>query len=125
MSLLERLIGSKPARDTGGGLPMSAIYGGARAAGVSTPRYSRLSTVVASSSSVLLADINPARKALSIINDGTGILYIAHGIVASTSSYTKALGQAETYVIEDDAYQGPVAGVWTSPNGAARITETV
>lgn len=104
---------------------MNLIYGGARAAGLATPRYNRLTSVAASSSSVMLADANPARLALSIVNDGTGVLYIVHGPIASTLSYTKALGQAETYVIEDDAYQGPIAGVWTSPNGSARITETV
>lgn len=104
---------------------MSAIYGGPRPAGLALPRFTTLTVVPASAASVLLADANPARRALSIVNDGTGILYIVHGLTASTSSYTKALGQADTYVIEDTPYQGPVAGVWTSPNGSARITETV
>ena len=80
------------------------------------------SSVVASGSSVPLLAANPNRIVATIRNDGTGILYVSKTGTATVSAPVKLL-QDGIYIIDD--YDGALTGIWTAPNGNARIEETV
>ncbi len=77
----------------------------------------------ATGSTVLLAS-NANRKALSVFNDSSAILYLKIGSGASINAFT-------TKLYTDDYYENPagvrpldvVTGVWDSVTGSAKITE--
>jgi hypothetical protein len=126
--MLERLRGLIPRRieaSEPGGLPFSALYPSRPAQLLAQRSYSPIRSVPASTSSQVLADANPSRRSLTIVNDSSANLYLALGPVASSAGYSILLGPSQTGVLEDpDVYQGVVAGVWSAAAGAARITET-
>lgn len=78
--------------------------------------------VASSASNVTLAALNTARRALTIFNDSTSVLYLKMGVTASTVSFTVKIGPDEYYEIPGD-YTGIVDGIWASANGAAQVTE--
>jgi hypothetical protein len=107
-----------------GGMPFAALYP-TLPGELRTRSYQSLRSVPASTSTVILAPANPARRSLAIVNDSSADLYIAEGPIASSSSYSLHLSPGQTGVLEDpDVYQGDVAGVWTAAAGAARVTES-
>lgn len=122
-----RSIGPKPvAPPRPGGLPWTDLYPARPAVGMTPRSYRPPWSIAAAAASVLLAPANPSRESVQIVNDGTGTLYISHAPVATTASFAAKLGPGATYVIEQpDVYQGVVSGVWTAPNGFARLTEGV
>jgi hypothetical protein len=131
--MLERILASVTGRrrpnggDLAGGLPFEQLYPPHRPTGLDLPRYAPTLAIAASTSSVVLAAPNPARRSLVIVNDSpSATLYVTFGPVASLSSFAGEVGPGASFVIQEPGvYYGVVAGVWTSPPvGAARITET-
>ena len=131
MSLFRRLAGAilvpRPAPPAPmGGLPFDALYPSAPAPmGARTAVPGRNGVVRALTSSQLLAPSNVGRTMLTIYNDSSAVLYLAHGPVATSAMFTVALAAAGTYIIETpDPYLGDVAGAWATATGQAAITET-
>ncbi len=122
---IEALRTPAPApRPTGGGLAWGDVYPSLRPPGINPRTYPATRSVASSTDSVILALANPARRALSIVNDGTANLYVNLGAVASSGSFTSKLPAGATFVIEGpDVYRGDVAGVWDALSGFARIRE--
>jgi flagellar basal body rod protein FlgF len=81
-----------------------------------------LSNVAASATSVTLLASNANRKAATIWNDSTAILYVKFGTTASTTSCTVKL-IADAYYEVPGGYTGLVDGIWASATGTARISE--
>jgi hypothetical protein len=79
--------------------------------------------VASSASSVTLLAANAARKSFFIFNDSTATLYVKFGATASAISFTVKLGPGGYYECPMPVYTGVVDGVWSSANGAARVTE--
>ena len=87
---------------------------------------STLSNVTSIATSVTLLAANNNRKTAIIYNDSTAILYVCcNASAASTTNYTVKLQPDATLIIKGDDYSGEIKGVWTSANGAARVTEVV
>lgn len=129
--MLDRILASVIGRrrpsgdDVAGGLPFEQLYPPHRPTGIVSPSYQSTRSVAATLSSTLLAPANPARRSLTITNDGTANLYVNRAGFASTSSFAVKLTAGATMVLESpDVYLGDVAGVWDAVNGSARITET-
>lgn len=113
-----------PPLESAGGIPFTDLYPGRPGTGLRQRSYPPVRSVAAAMSSVPIADANPARRSLSIVNDSTADLYLAHGPLASASGYTVKLGPGATYALEEPGiYQGELAGAWSAINGSARITE--
>jgi len=66
---------------------------------------------------------NAGRKALSIYNDSTAVLYVAFGPSASSTNYTVQLSSGAYYEAPWPCYTGVLSGIWASANGYAYITE--
>lgn len=81
-----------------------------------------LTNVNSSATNVTILASNTSRKAATIYNDSTQILYLKFGTTASTTSFTAPLAAA-TYYEVPGGYTGNIDGIWASANGAARITE--
>ena len=81
-----------------------------------------ITSVAASTSSVVLLAANAARFGSTIANDTDGILYIKLGIGASISSYTVKLA-VDSYYESPFGYVGIITGVWDTMSGSARVTE--
>lgn len=65
------------------------------------------------------------REGFSIYNHSTTVLYLTFGESASTSSFSVAL-TSNAFYESQNAYSGPVAGVWDSPvTGSAQVTEYI
>ena len=93
---------------------------------VNTPTSATVtaSTVAASTTSVQLLAANANRKSASILNNGTGILYVELGATASTSAFTIALNNGDLYELPI-AYTGNIAGIWSATGGNALVREFV
>lgn len=106
------LIAELMAVAIGGGVQDVAITDPATAGEIATPK-------AASASTVELLPANANRTEAFIRNDGTGILYIVEGADATILSALKFL--------QDDVFHVTgtlvVNGIWTAPNGNARINE--
>jgi hypothetical protein len=118
-----------PVLEDAGGLPWESMYPGPSPAAIAPPATAprQVRAVASATAPVRLAEANPYRGALTIVNDSTATLYVKHGPGAApiAGGYTVALGSGATYVLEPpDIYQGEVSGVWSAANGAASITET-
>lgn len=91
-------------------------------------RSSNGTTVVVTSVATVatLKAANTARKAITVANDSTSILYILLGAgTVSATNYTFALSAkgtvAASLMISD--YTGIITGIWASANGFATVTE--
>jgi len=83
-----------------------------------------LANVSGSASSVTLQAANTARKAWSVWNDSTAILYLKFGSTASATSATVKMVADAYYELPDDpVYTGIITGIWVSATGSARVTE--
>lgn len=88
-----------------------------------TGATSNLSSTADSTTSAVLLAANAARVGASVYNDSTAVLYLALGLVASSTAYTTQVPAGGLYELPS-GYTGPVAGVWASDStGAARVTE--
>lgn len=81
-----------------------------------------LTNVASSATSVVILASNANRKAATVYNDSTQILYLKFGTTASTTSFTAPLAAA-TYYEVPGGYTGEIDGIWASANGNARVTE--
>lgn len=81
-----------------------------------------LSNVSSSATSVTLLASNASRIGATIHNDSTQDLYVKFGTTASTSSFTVKMNPQSYYEVPF-TYTGRIDGIWSSANGAARITE--
>lgn len=126
--MLERALQPRRSPDPAepAGLAWGALYPTLPATGLDQRSYDRHGTVVATTSSTVLAVANPARASLGILNaSATATLYVSLGPVATTSEYLFALAPGQAMALEDpDVYQGIVAGVWSAAAGSALVTET-
>ena len=72
------------------------------------------------------AAANPLRRALKVTNNSESPIYLKEGSVATSTSFTWIIEEAETVIIDD--YNGQVDGTWlgvvTAAGTAALITET-
>ena len=69
---------------------------------------------------------NPNRRAFSVFNDSTAVLYLKLGGTASTSSYTVQIAAGGFYELPATwGYAGVVDGIWASATGNARVTEVI
>ena len=80
------------------------------------------SSVTSNASTVTLLAANTSRIKAIIRNDGTGVLYVREGAGAAITDVIR-LAQNDTIIITDSSEI--ITGIWTSPNGSARISETV
>jgi hypothetical protein len=113
-----------PPIESAGGIPFSDLYPSRGGTGLRQRSYAPVRSVASSTNSVAIADANPARRSLSIVNDSTADLYLSHGPLASPSGYTVKLGPGATYALEEPGiYRGELAGAWSAVNGSARVTE--
>jgi hypothetical protein len=87
------------------------------------PSNSTVSSVASSTSTVTILAANAARRGAIIFNDSTSNLYVKLGSGASTTSFSVRLGTAGLFQLPYPVYTGIITGVWSSVNGAARVTE--
>lgn len=93
-------------------------------AGGGTTTTANVTSVDASTSSVLLLALNTNAKARKITNDSDKPLRIKFGTAASATSFTVMVGIGGYYEFPNPLYVGIVHGIWESGVvGAARITE--
>lgn len=82
--------------------------------------------VSASASSVPILAERRGRRSWAVYNDSAAYLYLKFGTSASTTSFTVRLDPGAYYEsFSDDAYNGAIAGIWSSATGSARVTEVV
>lgn len=82
-----------------------------------------VTSVASSASNVTLLASDYKRKAFTITNDSTAVLYIKFGATASSTSFSfKMAAGAEKTFDNDKVWQGQVDGIWAAANGSARIT---
>jgi hypothetical protein len=84
---------------------------------------STITSVNGNASSVSLLSSNSNRKGASFFNDSTSYAFLKLGATASTTSYTVKIGPYGLYEIPLPAYTGAIDCIWTTANGAMRITE--
>ena len=88
-----------------------------------TADNSDVTSVDSSTESVILLAANSSRKMAMIFNDSTQNLFIKFGTTASTTNFTVKLSAGSYFEFPFPIYRGRVDGIWTSANGAARVTE--
>lgn len=81
-----------------------------------------VTSVSGTTSSTSLLASNTSRRAASIYNDSTSVLYINLGATASSTAFTVKLNQDDYYEVPA-GYNGAINGIWASATGSARITE--
>lgn len=79
-------------------------------------------SVASSATSVTLLAANSSRKAFTVFNDSTQILYVSFTATSTTSAYSVKLFPNGAY-LSDFIYTGIITGIWASANGAAKLTE--
>jgi hypothetical protein len=84
---------------------------------------SSVTSVASSATNVQLLASNTSRKAFSVYNESTAILYLKLGTTASLTSYTLQIPTNSYYESQDLIYTGEVDAIWSAANGSARITE--
>jgi hypothetical protein len=82
-----------------------------------------LSNVSSSASNVTLLAANTDRIGVLVVNDSTATLYLKYGATATSSSYTVKMEPGSYWEMPQPIYTGIIDGIWSSANGAARITE--
>ncbi len=90
---------------------------------VAAPTTGTETNVAGSASSVTILASNSSRKAASIYNDSSAILYLLLGTgPASTTVYTVQMASNTLYEVLAN-YTGIITGIWASATGSARVTE--
>lgn len=88
--------------------------------GVST---SSVTSVTSSATNTTILSANTGRRGAMIYNDSNQRLYIKFGTTASTTSFTVQIAAGGYYEFPYPIWRGQVDGLWSSANGAARVTE--
>lgn len=118
-----------PPNGLGGGLPFNSLYPNRPGPGVTPPGFvpHRTFTAWGPQLSRVLADANPVRRSLVVLNHGDQILYVQLGPQATDSFYTEALNPGESLVLEGpDVYLGIVSGFQVQGGvGGCHVTELV
>lgn len=83
------------------------------------------SNVNSSATNVTLLAANANRRAATVYNDSTQVLYLKYGATASATSFKVAISPNGYFEFPLPIYTGTVDGIWAAANGAARITEEV
>ena len=103
-------------------LPVGTHTIGAVIIQTSTSSIITSATAAITSTTVLPANTN--RKAAYFYNDSTAILYLAFAATASITAYTVQIGINGYYEMPvPTLYTGLITGIWSTANGAVRITE--
>ena len=82
-----------------------------------------ITSIPASTSSTTLKTANADRKGLLLYNDSNSDCFIKFGATASISSFSIKLKSQGHFFIDGPIYSGVVDGIWTTDNGAMRVTE--
>jgi hypothetical protein len=118
-----------PPNGLGGGLPFNSLYPDRPGPGVTPPGFvpHRLYVFWGAQTSRILADANPVRRSLVVLNQADQILYVNLGPQATDAFYTEALNPGESLVLEGpDVYLGAVSGFLVQGGvGGAHVTELV
>ena len=77
-------------------------------------------SISASTTSVLLAVSNSARKEVLIENNSDDVMYVKYGISATTSSYSFTLKKFEVAIV--DSYKGVIHAVWGGVTGNCTVS---
>jgi len=80
------------------------------------------SAVVSSATNVTLLAANTARVSGTVFNHSSAILYLILGAIATASAFTVQINPNGYYEIPG-GYTGIIAGIWSSANGSALMTE--
>ena len=112
IALADAIADLLPAPSSSSGTSNVAVVDPSTTGGEETP-------VAANSVSVLLLAADPTNVEARIRNDGTGVLFVTEGATATVNSANKIL-QDDVYIVESGLV---VNGIWTSPNGFARINK--
>lgn len=89
----------------------------------STFNTATITSVSASTSSVLLLAANVNRRQIFMINESSSICRIAFGTTASSTVYTIIFLANQSIVLDFPAYDGVINGIWDIAVGNMRITE--
>lgn len=109
----------------------AGVAGGYGTIGSNTQRVAQaaassanVTSVNASTSSTTLLAANPSRLGGIFFNDSTtSTMYVKFGSAASSTSYTYRLPPETILELNAPMYTGVIDCIWTSTDGAARITE--
>jgi hypothetical protein len=90
------------------------------------PSSSSMSTISASTSSILLISGNENRSTAMFYNDSNKNLYLSLGSTSSTSSFTLVVPSSAYFEIAYPSYTGDISGVWAGGvTGSVKITELI
>lgn len=84
-----------------------------------------ITSVTAAAVSTTILASNASRKAASVYNDSTAILYLStSATAASTTVYSVQVPPGGYFELPNTRlYTGQLTGIWSAANGAARVTE--
>lgn len=82
-----------------------------------------LTNVPSSASNVTVVAANANRLGVLIVNDSTATLYLKFGATATTSSFSVKMEPGSYWEMPEPLYVGIIDGIWSSADGAARVTE--
>lgn len=89
-----------------------------------TASTATLSSVTSSASTGVVLAANTSRKNATFFNESTAILYLAFAATATTTAYTVQIAASGYYELPiGSVYTGVISGIWSSANGACRVTE--
>ncbi len=110
----------------GGAVPPKVVYttqsGGVSGGAVAKAGSASLTSVASSASNVMLLASSASRIGVLIVNDSTATLYLKYGPLATTSDYSVKLEPGSYWEMPQPIFTGQLDGIWSSANGAARIT---
>lgn len=82
-----------------------------------------ITSISSSTSSQTVLASNGNRKGFLLFNDSTQSCYVSFASTSSTSTFTMLLISGMTYQNEAIIYTGVISAIWSSANGALRVTE--
>lgn len=81
-------------------------------------------SITLSTTPVTFAFADSTRRAVSIYNDASSILYVALGSGASSTDFTTKLYQDEFYEVPETLAQLLITGVWAAGTGSAKVSQS-
>ena len=91
---------------------------------VSAPSTGTQTNVTSSATDVTILAANTARKGGMIFNDSTSVLYLLFSTgTSSVTNYSTQIAAGSMLSIRVGEYTGIIKGLWSTANGAARVTE--
>lgn len=86
-------------------------------------RSNNLVSISASTDPILLLPANDNRKALSIYNDSSDVLWIKFGSGITSSFYNFEMPKKSLWESEFYTFNGEIWGLWPTASGSALISE--